>query len=221
MLVRKVNNMVTLAHNKRSNFSEFSSGSGFTRKSRFLTREQYTKLSILSNQFKRFLYFFLLTHVQLPFFLQLKHFLLQYFLKFNRQTLFTFSFIGVTNNLINATTLAYVISVKLTKLMRASSILNVLSKELERLMALRILLGFKIKLAGRFSRVQRASCLVKRVGGLHTSDAGIHVDYAYTQAKLRFSACSVKVWLAFSSNIDLYTILLKKAVRRFLFSFIV
>lgn len=156
-------------------------------------RGQHLALQVISRQFKRFLYFFLLTQVQLPFFAQLKQFLMHYFIKFNRQTFFVFSFIGITNNLINAATLAYVISVKLTKLVRASAIINVLSKELERLMALRILLGFKIKLSGRFSRVQRANCLVKRVGGLHTGDAGMHVDYAYTQAKLRFSACSVKV----------------------------
>ncbi len=184
-------------------------------------RRSQQEVKTISRQFKRFLYFFLLSKIQLPFFFHLKQFLLQYFFKFNRCNSFMFSFIGVTNNLINAATLAYVISVKLTKLIKASAIINVLSKELERLISLRILLGFKIKLAGRFSRVQRASCLVKRVGGLHTSDAGMHVDFAYMQAKLRYSACSVKVWLAFSSNIDLYTILLKKTVRRFLFSFIV
>lgn len=163
------------------------------RKAFFSVRENHKGIRLISLQFKRFLYSYLITNVQLPFFLTLKQFLIQYFVKFQRQTLFNFFFIGVTNNLINAATLAYVISVKLTKLVRASAIINVLSKELERLMRLRILLGFKIKLSGRFSRVQRASCLVKRVGGLHTSDAGMHVDYAYRQAKLRFSACSVKV----------------------------
>jgi Ribosomal protein S3, C-terminal domain len=57
------------------------------------------------------------------------------------------------------------------------------------------LLGFKLKFSGRFSRKQRASSIVYRVGRVPLNKLSAEIDYGFYSIPLKNSEISVKVWL--------------------------
>ena len=60
---------------------------------------------------------------------------------------------------------------------------------------LAILYGYKFHFVGRFTRKQQAANLWYRLGSLANSSAIANVDYAIYSVVMRYSVCTVKVWL--------------------------
>jgi hypothetical protein len=60
---------------------------------------------------------------------------------------------------------------------------------------LAILYGYKFHFVGRFTRKQKAANLWYRLGSLANSSAIANVDYAFYSVVMRYSVCTVKVWL--------------------------
>jgi len=58
-----------------------------------------------------------------------------------------------------------------------------------------ILYGYKFHFVGRFTRKQQAANLWYKFGSLANSSAVANVDYAFYTVILRYSVCTVKVWL--------------------------
>jgi len=66
------------------------------------------------------------------------------------------------------------------------------------------LYGYKFHFSGRFTRKQKAANLWFQVGYLENSSIIANVDYAFKFVVLRFSVCSVKVWLYKSNKYSSY-----------------
>ena len=60
---------------------------------------------------------------------------------------------------------------------------------------LAILYGYKFHFVGRFTRKQKAANLWYRLGALANASAVANVDYAIYSVVMRYSVCTVKVWL--------------------------
>ena len=58
-----------------------------------------------------------------------------------------------------------------------------------------IVKGYKIACSGRFSRKQRTTYTWKVFGSLATSSIKSNLDYDYRTISLKYSACTVKVWV--------------------------
>ena len=58
-----------------------------------------------------------------------------------------------------------------------------------------LLYGYKFHFVGRFTRKQQAANLWYKLGSLANSSAVANVDYAFYTVILRYSVCTVKVWL--------------------------
>jgi ribosomal protein S3 len=63
------------------------------------------------------------------------------------------------------------------------------------LMRNNVVKGYKITCSGRFSRKQRTTYSWKSFGSLGTSSMKSKLDYSYKTIALKYSACSVKVWI--------------------------
>lgn len=107
---------------------------------------------------------------------------------------------------VSADFLARFIAVRLEQGVKVRSVLGVVQRALNELIQSKILLGFRIKLSGRFSRVQQASCTVAGSGVLSRNELSTNVDYSCQTAKLKFSVCGIKVLLSrqSSDNTDSY-----------------
>jgi len=68
------------------------------------------------------------------------------------------------------------------------------------------LYGYKFHFSGRFTRKQKAANLWFQVGYLENSSVISNVDYAFKFVVLRFSVCSIKVWLYKSNKYSSYKI---------------
>jgi len=69
---------------------------------------------------------------------------------------------------------------------------------------LAILYGYKFHFVGRFTRKQQAANLWYRLGSLANSSAIANVDYAIYSVVMRYSVCTVKVWLYKSKTAPKY-----------------
>jgi hypothetical protein len=104
---------------------------------------------------------------------------------------------------ITAIFLARFIATKLEQGVSVRKILNLLQNALSKLVTDKFLLGYKIKLSGRFSRVQQASCSISSGGVLSRNEVISNVDYAFQTANLKFSVCGIKVLLSRPLNSSL------------------
>ncbi len=102
----------------------------------------------------------------------------------------------INDNQVNAEFLARYIAIRLQQGVKVRKVLNTIKRSLNGLMDKKLLLGFRIKLSGRFSRVQQASCSIGGDGILSRNEVTSDVDYAFRTANLKFSVCGVKVLLA-------------------------
>ena len=66
------------------------------------------------------------------------------------------------------------------------------------------LYGYKFHFAGRFTRKQKSANLWFQVGYMENSSMISKIDYAFKFVVLRFSVCSIKVWLYKSNNYPTY-----------------
>jgi len=66
------------------------------------------------------------------------------------------------------------------------------------------LYGYKFHFAGRFTRKQKSANLWFQVGYLENSSMIAKIDYAFKFVVLRFSVCSIKVWLYKSNRFPSY-----------------
>jgi hypothetical protein len=66
------------------------------------------------------------------------------------------------------------------------------------------LYGYKFHFTGRFTRKQKSANLWFSKGYLEVSSAISRIDYAFVSVVLRFSVCSVKVWLYKSNTFPTY-----------------
>jgi ribosomal protein S3 len=59
----------------------------------------------------------------------------------------------------------------------------------------RIVKGYRITCSGRFTRKQRATYSCKTFGSLALSSMRSKLDYSYRTIALKYSACTIKVWV--------------------------
>lgn len=69
-----------------------------------------------------------------------------------------------------------------------------------------LLYGYKLQFNGRFTRKQRAANLWFTKGSLANSAYFTNIDYATYTITLRFSACTIKVWLYKSWDYPKYSV---------------
>lgn len=60
--------------------------------------------------------------------------------------------------------------------------------------------GYKITCSGRFSRKQRATYSWKSFGSLGLSSMKSKLDYSYKTIALKYSSCTIKVWVRLGST---------------------
>ena len=66
------------------------------------------------------------------------------------------------------------------------------------------LFGYKFHFVGRFTRKQQSANMWFRKGSLANSSAVANVDYATYTVIMRYSVCTVKVWLYKSNRSAFY-----------------
>lgn len=140
-------------------------------------------------------------YIQRPLLTYLKHVLLFNLYKFfSGKVDIRVFFLGLTNDSVTASFLSKFISVKLERSYFLFRVLSTINRSLRVLMKKRFLVGYRIKISGRYSRNQKAVVLINGIGSFSRSAIDSRVDYSFNIAKLRYSVCGIKVWLVYSSR---------------------
>lgn len=64
----------------------------------------------------------------------------------------------------------------------------------------RVVKGYRITCSGRFSRKQRATYSWRSFGSLSLSTMKSKLDYGYTTIALKYSSCTIKVWIRLANR---------------------
>jgi len=170
-------------------------------KIRSLMSSSTSQYKVYLNELFSFYVFFVRSHLQKPIYKYLKYVLTFHVNKLlQNKSKISLYFIGLTNNTITASFLAKFLTIKLERSFFLFEVLKIINKSLKSLVSRRILHGYRIKFSGRYSRKQMAVALINGFGSFARSSIETRLDYAFSTAKLRFSTCGIKVWLAFSSK---------------------
>lgn len=120
-----------------------------------------------------------------------------YLKKFNRSNFLNKIFvIGLSKMNVNANIISEFFFIRLTQYYTIWEVLrniNFLFKSLMR--GKRLVKGYKITCSGRFSRKQRTTYSWKAFGSLAFSTVKSKLDYSYKTIALKYSACTIKVWV--------------------------
>ncbi len=104
--------------------------------------------------------------------------------------------IGLSKMNVNANIISEFFFIRLTQYYTIWEVLrniNFLFKSLMR--GKRLVKGYKITCSGRFSRKQRTTYSWKAFGSLAFSTVKSKLDYSYKTIALKYSACTIKVWV--------------------------
>ena len=120
-----------------------------------------------------------------------------YLKKFTRLNFISKIFvIGLSKMNVNANIISEFFFIRLTQYYTIWEVLrniNFLFKSLMK--GKRLVKGYKITCSGRFSRKQRATYSWKAFGSLAFSTLKSKLDYSYKTIALKYSACTIKVWV--------------------------
>lgn len=137
-------------------------------------------------------------HVQRPLIKYIKHMLLYNLYKFfAKDTDIRIFFIGLTNDTITAAFISKFIAIKLERSYFLFRVLGRINRALRLLMKKRLLIGYRLKISGRYSRKQKAMVLLNGIGSFSRSRIDARVDYSFNIARLRYSVCGIKVWFVY------------------------
>ncbi len=120
-----------------------------------------------------------------------------YLKKFNHSNFISKIFvIGLSKMNVNANIISEFFFIRLTQYYTIWEVLrniNFLFKSLMR--GKKLVKGYKITCSGRFSRKQRTTYSWKAFGSLAFSTVKSKLDYSYKTIALKYSACTIKVWV--------------------------
>lgn len=120
-----------------------------------------------------------------------------YLKKFNKSNFFSEIFIiGLSKMNVNANIISEFFFIRLTQYYTIWEVLrniNFLFKSLMK--GKKLVRGYKITCSGRFSRKQRATYSWKAFGSLAFSTVKSKLDYSYKTIALKYSSCTIKVWV--------------------------
>ena len=115
--------------------------------------------------------------------------------------LFKFYVVGLSKNNINASMIGQFFNVRLKQYYTIWEIFRSINFYFKTLIhKKKIINGYKISFSGRFSRKQRTSYGWKNFGTLNTSSTKSNLDYTNIVIPLRYSLCSLKIWIALNKK---------------------
>ena len=120
-----------------------------------------------------------------------------YLKKFNKSNFFSEIFIiGLSKMNVNANIISEFFFIRLTQYYTIWEVLRNINFLFKSLMKKRRLVkGYKITCSGRFSRKQRTTYSWKAFGSLAFSTVKSKLDYSYKTIALKYSSCTIKVWV--------------------------
>lgn len=63
--------------------------------------------------------------------------------------------------------------------------------------------GYQVKLSGRFRKNEKAVYLTRKLGSIGRYDIKRYVDYSFATARMRLGVTGIKVWMSYSSGVDM------------------
>lgn len=109
--------------------------------------------------------------------------------------------IGLSRIAISANIVAEFIRIRLVQYYTIWEVLRSVNYLFKTMMRKGVVFGYKIACAGRFSRKQRTTYSWKTVGRLGSASIRARLDYSYRTLALKYSACTVKVWVRMGSYV--------------------
>lgn len=109
-------------------------------------------------------------------------------------------FIGVNNRTVSASFIGKFVKFYLERSFPLFFVLKQLMWSLKKLIRLKHLFGFKVKVIGRFKRGQMAACMVRNRGSLNSNVITKKVDFFSTYARMKYGTSGIKVWLFLTSS---------------------
>lgn len=105
--------------------------------------------------------------------------------------------VGLSKNNVNANIISEFFFIRLSQYYTIWEVLKNINYLFRSLMHRRkkIVKGYRITCSGRFSRKQRATYSCKTFGSLALSTMRSKLDYSYRTIALKYSACTIKVWV--------------------------
>lgn len=137
---------------------------------------------------------------ELPAIFCLKEFLYKFIAKYmgiQQSNLYIYIYLGRGISYVGANIMRDFILIKIKQKFKVAQLYKASAGYLLKLLRLKIIKGFKIFLAGRFSRKDRATFTWRKIGKLPLSTKLAYIDYASGHVAVRYSTCAVKVWIYF------------------------
>ena len=103
--------------------------------------------------------------------------------------------INLSKNNVNANIIGEFFFIRLKQYYTIWEVLRNINFFFKSLIRGRIVNGYKISCSGRFSRKQRTTYSWKVFGSLAPSSMKSNLDYSHRTIALKFSACTIKVWI--------------------------
>ena len=157
----------------------------------------FLKRKIILKYSRKLFFLFIKNRILKIYWDSFKSLLLFYLKKFNRSNFFAKIFIvGLSKTNVNANIISEFFFIRLTQYYTIWEVLrniNFLFKSLMR--KKKLVKGYKITCSGRFSRKQRTTYSWKAFGSLAFSTVKSKLDYSYRTIALKYSSCTIKVWV--------------------------
>lgn len=147
---------------------------------------------------KRVISYYIKKNILKSFWSSVKSLIFWYLSKFNINTSnLEIKVVSLSKNNVTANVIAEYFYIRLKQYYTIWEILRSVNFFLKQLLYKRkIIRGYKITCAGRFSRKQRASYTWKIFGRISPNSMKSRLDYTYRSIALKYSSCSVKVWIS-------------------------
>jgi hypothetical protein len=111
--------------------------------------------------------------------------------------------VGLKSTTINAEFILNFIQESIKQHFVIMQVLGRVWKALNRLIHKKILYGYRVQLAGRFKRSEKAVFLMKSIGSIGRSDVKRKVDYSQGFIKQKLGVTGIKIWLSYANNYDM------------------
>lgn len=154
------------------------------------------KKKIVRSYSRKFMFIFLKNKVLKMFWLNFKTLLRFYLRKFFRSfTSLNIFILGLSKKNVNSSIISEFFLIRLRQFYTIWEVLKNVNFLFRGLMRRGIVRGYKITCSGRFSRKQRTTYSWKSFGSLGFSSMKSKLDYSYKTIALKYSSCTVKVWI--------------------------
>lgn len=154
------------------------------------------KKRTVSSYSKRFMFTFLKNKILRSFWYNFKTLLYFHLSKFFRNfTALNVFILGLSKKNVNANIISEFFLIRLRQFYTIWEVLKNVNFLFKGLMRRNIIRGYKITCSGRFSRKQRTTYSWKSFGSLGFSSVKSRLDYSYKTIALKYSSCTIKVWV--------------------------